>query len=90
MILDGIDSRILFALDIDTDINHKEFAKELGISRQSLEYRIKKLLENKVIKKFYALVDFFALGYWQYKVYIKLQNRDKERESEQRDSQKKT
>jgi DNA-binding Lrp family transcriptional regulator len=38
------------------------------------------MVESGIVKKFYALADFYALGYWQYKVYIKLQNQNQEKE----------
>jgi DNA-binding Lrp family transcriptional regulator len=36
MKLDEIDRKILFALDINAEMNHKLFAQELGITRQAL------------------------------------------------------
>jgi DNA-binding Lrp family transcriptional regulator len=74
--LDSTDLRILSQFDSDAGISFAKFAKKLRMSRQALDYRVKKLIEAGVIKKFYSVVNFSALGYWQYKVYCKLQNLD--------------
>lgn len=75
--LDDTNRKILFQLDVDAGISRQQFAKELGITRQSLEYRIRKLVEKGVVKRFYALTDFHALGLWQYNVFTKLQDLNK-------------
>lgn len=74
MELDSTDRKIAHQFDTDASISRARFAKKLRITRQALDYRIKKLVEKGVIKKFHIVVNFSALGYWQYKVYSKLKS----------------
>jgi DNA-binding Lrp family transcriptional regulator len=78
--LDLKDKKILTLLDENARYSNSQLAKKVGLSKPAVEYRIRKLLDEKVIFEFYSVIDFTKLGYSQYKVYFKFQNASIEEE----------
>lgn len=78
--IDSIDKRILFELDIDSKRPLRKIALQVGISKERLHYRIERMVENSVIARFYPLISLGKLGYTEYKYYIKLHNTRREAE----------
>lgn len=72
--LDKKDLKILDELDKNPNINVKQMAKKIGISREVAEYRLNKLISQKTIYAFYTLVDLGKLGYSLFRVHIRLKN----------------
>ncbi|MBI4980585.1 Lrp/AsnC family transcriptional regulator [Candidatus Woesearchaeota archaeon] len=72
--LDVKDRRILDVLDKNPNLALSQIAKKVGVSTQVAEYRIKRLLSQKTIYAFYALIDPGRLGYTLFRVHIKLKN----------------
>jgi Lrp/AsnC family transcriptional regulator, leucine-responsive regulatory protein len=73
MALDVKDWKILKELDLDPKIPISKLAKKLRISQQVADYRIKKLLENKIMG-FGTVLDLGKLGYGQYRVLFNFNN----------------
>jgi len=73
-IIDDLDNKILLELDLNCRISCKKLAAKLGVSREVIDYRIKKLLDKGIIKKFAIIIDPTKLGYQMYKFYFKFQN----------------
>lgn len=82
MKLDLKDKKILYNLDLDSRATLNEIAKKVKLSKQVVDYRLKNLLKNKIIKQFYTVINFSKLGYTQYKLYLKFQNVNLEKEKE--------
>lgn len=80
--LDVKDRRLLLALDMGARRKESDIAKEIGLSKQVTNYRIKRLEKNGLINSYYAVVDHTKLGLKQYRVMIKLENADSEKEKE--------
>ncbi len=80
--LDLKDRKILYALDLNSRATLGEISKEVKLSKQVVDYRIKNLIKNKVIKHFYTITNFSKLGYTEYKLYLKFQNVDVAKEKE--------
>ncbi len=80
--LDVKDRRLLLALDMGARRKESEIAKEIGLSKQVTNYRIKRLEKNGIINSYYAVVDHTRLGLKQYRIMIKLENTDSEKEKE--------
>ncbi|SRR3989344_3778570 len=79
--LDKKDKAILKALEEDGRAMIKDIASKTKIPRDSVNYRIKKLVSNKVIKGFVPVCDTFKLGYPIYSwVMMQLQNFNEETE----------
>ena len=74
MKLDLKDKKILYELDLNSRATLNEIAKKVGLSKQVVDYRLKNLIKNNVINRFYTAINFSKLGYTQYKLYLKFQN----------------
>lgn len=72
--IDLLDRKILYELDIDSRQPITMLAKKLKKDRNVIEYRIKKLQEDGVIKNFVTLLDAGKLGLTVWNVYIEFQN----------------
>lgn len=60
--IDEIDKKILALLQKDSRKTYAELAKELKLSETAVRNRIKKLVKNKVIKKFTISLDLEKIG----------------------------
>ena len=76
--LDLKNKKILFQLDIDCRQSNSEIGKKVGLSKQVVDYRIKSLLKEGIITRFSTVIDTYKLGFSKYKVYILLENANKE------------
>lgn len=72
--LDLKDRKILYQLDIDCRQTNSEIGKKVGLSKQVVDYRIKKLLKDGIITRFATVIDTYKLGFSKYKIYISLEN----------------
>ncbi len=79
--LDLKDKKILTLLDENCRYSNSQIARKIGLSKPAVEYRIQRLIKNKVIFNFFTLIDFTKLGYSQYKLYLKFQNASLEDEN---------
>jgi len=69
MNLTELDKKILFELDQDGRISLSEIARNIGTTPQVVKYHYQQLLDNKVIKHFWAFIDYDRAGYsffWGY------------------------
>ena len=72
--IDAIDRKILYMLSQNCRISNTAIAKALKIKREVVAYRIKQLLERKVINGFFAHIDSRKLGFITHQVYLKLRS----------------
>ena len=70
--LDLKDRKILSILDVNSRQTNSKIAKTVGLSKDVVNYRIKRLENAKLIKGYYTLLDFSKLGYFSIRVYLKL------------------
>ncbi len=70
--LDLKDRKILFELDKNSRQSNTKIAKTVGLSKDVVNYRIKKLEKIGIIEKYYAVIDTSKLGYISFRVYLKL------------------
>ncbi|MBT3405967.1 Lrp/AsnC family transcriptional regulator [Candidatus Woesearchaeota archaeon] len=80
--MDLKDRKILYQLDVNSRQTNSEIAKKVGLSKQVVGFRIKKLIEEKVISFFYSVIDISKLGFTVHKAFLRLQNIDREKEKE--------
>lgn len=80
--LDLKDRKILFELDLNARQSDSEIAKKVGLTRDSVRYRINKLVENGYINYFMTLLNSMKLGYNWYRTFFKFQNLTIEKEKE--------
>ncbi len=80
--LDLKDRKILHELDLNARRSDSEIAKKVGLTRDSVRYRINKLIENGYINYFMTLINSMKLGYDWYRTFFKFQNLTLEKEKE--------
>lgn len=80
--LDLKDRKILYELDLNARQTDSEIAKKVGLTRDSVRYRINKLVENGYINYFMTLLNSMKLGYNWYRTFFKFQNLTLEKEKE--------
>lgn len=76
------DLAILNELEKNSRISVNKIAKKLKLSKDGVNYRIKKLLENEIITRFFIDIDVSKFGLILNKVTFKFQNTTKEKEDE--------
>jgi len=70
--LDEKDMHILFELEQDCNRSLDEIAKRTGLSKQTLHYRIQRLVDEGVITGFITAIDAAKLGLANYEVLMQL------------------
>ncbi len=71
LIIDKIDKKILFQLDLNARQSLSQIARKTGISREVVNYRIRQLEKSKVIQGYSTLIDVAKLGYMYCRVFLK-------------------
>ena len=71
--IDLKDRRILYQLDLDARQSNTQIGKKVGLKKDVVSYRIKRLRKEGVIRNFYTAIDTFRLGYNVFRVYINFQ-----------------
>jgi len=72
--LDYYDKKILFELDKNARIATSDLAKEIRKSKQFVDYRIKKLEQERIISGYTTVIDYSKLAYTSIRVYLKFHN----------------
>ena len=78
--LDLTDRKILAELDKNCRIPNSTLGKKVNKSREAVKYRIQQLQNRGIIEKFITSINPNKLGYYMFKVYLKLENIPEERE----------
>ena len=61
--IDVKDRKILYELDFDSRQPFSKIGKKVGLHKNVVIYRIKRLQERGIIRNFYTVIDSFKLGY---------------------------
>jgi Lrp/AsnC family leucine-responsive transcriptional regulator len=72
--LDLKDKKILYHLDLDSRQSFRSLGKKVGLSKDIITSRVKKLQEKGIIKGFFAIVDYPKIGFDIYRFYFTFQN----------------
>ncbi|MFC1647822.1 Lrp/AsnC family transcriptional regulator [Nanoarchaeota archaeon] len=80
--LDAKDVAILDQLERNSRLSATQIAKKLKLSKAGVNYRIKNLVNNKIITRFFIDIDVAKLGLTLNKVAFQFQNTTKEKEAE--------
>lgn len=79
-VLNLVDRKILAELDKNCRVPNSVLAKKVNKSREAVKYRIAQLIKRGIIEKFITSINPNKLGYYMFKVYLKLENIPEERE----------
>ena len=76
--IDSYDKRLLYELDKNAAASLSELSRKMRRSKQFILYRMGRLEKEGVIKGYNAIVDMSKLGYFTFRVYLKLQHMTRE------------
>lgn len=76
------DRKILYQLDVDARQSLTQIGKKVGLQKNVVAYRIDRLKEKGIIKKFYTHIDAYKLGYISFRFYLTFQYTTPEIEKE--------
>jgi DNA-binding Lrp family transcriptional regulator len=71
--LDLKDRKILYELDLNCRQSNTQIGKKVGLKKDVVAYRIKRMQDDVVIKNFWTAINTFKLGYHVYRIYINFQ-----------------
>ncbi len=80
--LDLLDKKIMYELDLNARVSASQLAKKLRKSKETINFRINRLIKNKFVKGFYSIFNTSKLGYYYVKFYIKFRNITQEKEKQ--------
>ncbi len=80
--LDLSDWKILNQLDLNCRQNDAEIGRKTRLSKQVVNYRIKRLMDERIITAFYPYVNISKIGYGVHKIYLQFGALPKEKEDE--------
>ena len=64
------DRKILYQLDLNCRQSNAQIGKKVGLSKQVVDYRIKRMEEEGIITGYWTAIDSFKLGYYCFRIYI--------------------
>jgi len=73
MNIDLKDRKILYELDLNCRQSNAQIGKKVGLKRDMVAYRIKRLEQSGIIKNFWTAINTFKLGYLVFRIYINFQ-----------------
>lgn len=82
MKIDLKDKKLLYWLDQNSRATNKELGKKISLSEQAIGYKLKRLEEEGIIKKYVTFVNTLALGYSHYKTFLRLRRTNVSKEKE--------
>jgi len=68
--LDLKDRKILYELDLNCRQSNSQIGKKVGLGRDVVGYRIKKLEDEGIITQYWANINTFKLGYNVFRIYL--------------------
>jgi DNA-binding Lrp family transcriptional regulator len=71
--IDLKDRKILYELDIDSRQSFRSIGKKIGLSKDVVASRVKRLQEKGIIKNFFTVIDSSKLGYTSFRFYLTFQ-----------------
>jgi Lrp/AsnC family transcriptional regulator for asnA, asnC and gidA len=72
--LDLKDRKILYHLDIDSRQSFASIGKKVGLHKDSVADRVKKLIEKGIIRGFFTVIDYSKIGLNAYRFYFSFLN----------------
>jgi len=79
MNIDEKDKRILLELDRDGRASYASIAKRTRMAKETVRYRVEKLVKDGVIQKFLTVLNTPLIGKSHYQIFLRLQNADDQR-----------
>jgi len=64
------DRKILYQLDLNCRQSNSQIGKKVGLSKQVVDYRIKKMEVEEIIKGYWTAINTYKLGFYVFRIYI--------------------
>ena len=80
--LDLLDRKIMHELDLDARASASQIARRLRKSKETVNFRINRLVSEGYIKAFYSIFNTSLLGWTYYKLYVKFKDMTPAQEGE--------
>ncbi len=77
--IDLKDKKILLELDLNSRTSFSSIAKKVNLSKEVVNYRINRLIENQVITNFTCIIDYSKINVLAFRTFLKLCNLEKEK-----------
>ena len=71
--IDLKDRKILYELDLNCRQSNTQIGKKVGLKKDLVAYRIKKMEDEGIIKFYWTAIDTFKLGYNVFRIYVSFQ-----------------
>jgi len=71
--IDDKDKKILYLLDTNSRMTVTQIGKKVGLKKNVVSYRLKRLKQKGIIKKYYTYIDAYKLGYISFRFYLNYQ-----------------
>jgi len=71
--IDLKDRKILYELDLNCRQSNTQIGKKVGLKKDVVAYRIKRMQDGGIIRAFWTAIDTFKLGYDVFRIYINFQ-----------------
>jgi len=71
--IDLKDRKILYELDLNCRQSNTQIGKKVGLKKDVVAYRIKRMQDEGVITNFWTAINTFKLGYHVFRIYINFQ-----------------
>ncbi|MFH1101724.1 MAG: AsnC family transcriptional regulator [Methanobacteriota archaeon] len=69
--IDLKDRKILYELDLNCRQSNAQIGKKVGLSKDVVAYRIKKMDDEGIITCYWTAINTYKLGYYVFRIYIK-------------------
>jgi len=80
--LDIIDRKLLYELDLNSRQPVSALSRKIGKSKETVNFRLKRLVKSGVISSFYTIFDAARMGKHYFKLYLKFRNITPEKQEE--------
>jgi len=80
--LSAKDKKIINELDLNARQSYSQIARKVGLTKDTVQYRIKRLEEMKVIEGYFPVINTAKLGYVFYRVCLKFRSMTPKKEEE--------
>ena len=68
--LDLKDKKILYQLDLNCRQSNNQIGRKVGLSKEVVNYRIKRMQDLGIIKCFWSAINSLKLGYYAFRIFI--------------------
>ncbi len=77
LVLDKKDRELLYLLDTNCRQSNQELGRKLRMSKQTVLYRIQRLIREGYITRFASVIDTYKLGLYKIKLYLSFHDADR-------------